>query len=488
MVAVFSSLTVILLVATLAPFLASLVPGRAVPEVVFLVFAGALLGPSGARLISVDSAPIQLISDLGMGFLFLMAGYEMDLHDLAGRTGRAAALSWLVSLGLGFAVVTLCSARLGFAPSSWPTLAILMTTTAYGTLAPIMRDRGLGGTRVGHIVTVYGSLGELLPIFAMTFMLSSRPLWATAVSAVVFVLVAALALFFSTRLRSLGTRFWHFMNENSEGSSFPLVRLVATILVLLLLDSALFDFDGVLGAFTAGFILRALFPEGNELLERNLRVLGGGFFQPIFFVASGASIDLMAAAANLPLLVGFIASLVVVRGLVVALALNVDGETRVMSWQEKFSASAYCTMALPLVVAITSVALDAGLLGADAASVLVMAAALTVLFIPIVTAVVRVAGAAAAAEALEELVVRHEDPRAILREHRLAFNERQEQFRRRLIQAHERGERMGATEYLARGGYHASGAQAHSTQGDAAATPGEPPTRPGDATRQDPPL
>ena len=484
MAAVFSSLTVILLAATLAPFLASLVPGRAVPEVVFLVFAGALLGPSGARLVSVGSTPIQLVSDLGMGFLFLMAGYEMDVRDLAGHTGRAAVLSWLVSLGLGLVVATLFSARFGFAPSSWPTLAILMTTTAYGTLAPIMRDRGLGGTRVGHIVTVYGSLGELLPILAMSFLLSSRPLWATAVSAVVFVLVAALTLFFSTRLRSLGTRFWHFMNENSEGSSFPQVRLVATILVLLLLDSVLFDFDGVLGAFTAGFILRALFPEGNELLERNLRVLGGGFFQPIFFVVSGAGIDLMAAVANLPLLASFIASLVVVRGLMVALALNVDGRTRALSWQEKFSASAYCTMALPLVVAITSVARDAGLLGADAASVLVTAAALTVLFIPIVTAVVRVAGAAAPAEALEELVVRHEDPRAILHEHRLAFSEHQEQFRRRLIQAHERGERMGATEYLARGGYHALVAQARAVQDDAAAPSERPSTC--DATRPDP--
>lgn len=116
---------------------------------------------------------------------------------------------------------------------------------------------------------------------------------------------------------------------------------------------------------------------------------------------------------------------------------------------------------------------------------LLLDSALTVLFIPIVTAVVRVAEPA---EALEQLVMRHEDPRAILHEHRLAFMEHQEQFRRRLIQAHERGERMDAAEYLTRGGYRALVTQFRPAQDDVAAMPERPPTRPGDATRPDPPL
>lgn len=118
---------------------------------------------------------------------------------------------------------------------------------------------------------------------------------------------------------------------------------------------------------------------------------------------------------------------------------------------------------------------------------LLLDSALTVLFIPIVTAVVRVAGAAESAEALGQLVMRHEDPRAVLHEHRLAFMEHQEQFRMRLIQAHERGERMGAAEYLARGGYRALVTQSRPAQDDVAAMPERPPTRPGDATRPDPP-
>lgn len=449
------SLVIMLLVATVAPFLASLVPGRAVPEVVFLVFAGAVLGPHMLGLISTDSPAIKLVSDLGMGFVFLMAGYEINLKDLMGKTGRWATASWLVSFALGYAVVGLFFSRLGFGQTSWIALAILMTTTAYGTLAPIMHDRDLDGTPVGRIVTIYGSLGELLPIFAMSVLMSTRTIRGTVSSIIFFVAVVLLVLAFSKRFQQAGNSFWRFLEEKSETASFPQVRMVVAILVLLLLASELFGFDGVLGAFAAGFILRALFPQGNEKLERNLRVLSGGFFQPLFFVVSGAGIDLAAATANLPLLIGFILALVVVRGFVVAATLNLDKETRGLSWQEKFSASAYCTMALPLVVAITSVAVSQGVLESSAASVLVTSAALTVLLIPVVTSLVRVAEAADAAVAVHELADLSSDATIhdILHAHHLTFNEHQEQFRREIIQAHERGEYLSAADFLALGGH-----------------------------------
>jgi len=451
------SLLVMLVVATLAPFLASLVPGRAVPEVVFLVFAGALLGPHGLGLVSTDSTAIDLISDLGMGFVFLMAGYEINLKDLTGPSGRWAVGSWLASLALGTLVVMVFFSDTGLEPASWVALAILLTTTAYGTLAPILHDRELDGTPVGRIVTIHGALGELLPIFAMSVLFSTKSVRGTLASIILFVLVVLAVLVFSTRFKAAGTGFWRFLEEKSETASYPLVRLVVTILVLLLLASAVGGFDGVLGAFTAGFILRALFPQGNEALERNLRVLGGGFFQPLFFVVSGAGIDLAAATSNLRLLLGFILALALARGLVVGITLNLDASTKGLSWEEKFSAAAYCTMALPLVVAITSVAQDQGVMVPETASVLVTSAALTVLLIPLVTSLVRVADAAQAAEAVHELASLSGTDLSVhdvLHAHHLAFNEHQAQFRRQIIQAHERGEQLSAAEFLAHGGYH----------------------------------
>jgi Kef-type K+ transport system membrane component KefB len=446
------SLFVILVVTAIAPFLASLVPGRAVPEVVFLVFAGALLGPYGANLVSNEGLAMQTLSDLGLGFLFLMAGYEIDPRELLGHQGRVASASWFVSLGLGFAFVALVFSHLGFERSSWPAMALLMTTTAYGTLAPIMRDRNLGPTRVGKAVVAYGSTGELLPVVAMSLMLSGRTLSRSLVVLGVFLAVCVVVLVFSMTLKRIGGRFWTFVTQSAGPSSHAMMRLVTAILVLLLLAAEFFSMDAVLGAFAAGFILRALFPEGNEVMERNLHVVGAGLFQPIFFVVSGAGIDLGAAASNLPVLFGFIGALVLVRGVVVGISLKVDPQTRDMGWREVLSASAYCTMALPLVVAITGVAVGNGVMLDSTASVLVTSGALTVLLVPALTSLVHAADESGVADISQELAQGDQTVREVLHRHNEEWHQAHHAYLEQRARRRSQGTYLSAADFYALSG------------------------------------
>ena len=73
----FVSLAIIAGVAFACPVLAALVPGRAIPETVFLLLAGAVLGPHMLGFIHVDEA-VSIVSELGLAFLFLLAGYEIN--------------------------------------------------------------------------------------------------------------------------------------------------------------------------------------------------------------------------------------------------------------------------------------------------------------------------------------------------------------------------------------------------------------------------
>ncbi|WP_303133068.1 cation:proton antiporter [uncultured Olsenella sp.] len=457
------SLALILAVCAFAPFLASLVPGRAVPEVVFLVFAGAILGAHGLKVINTSSVALSLVSDLGLGFLFLKAGYEIDPRELVGHSGRVAAASWVASLAVGSALVPLF-ANLGLSdPAAWMALAIAMTTTAYGTLAPILRDRGLTETRVGRIVTVHGAFGELLPVIAMSFLLSSRSTTRTLASFAVFGLIALLVLGLSAKAKYVGARFWRFLVNDVGHASQPLLRMVSAVLVLLLLAVTYFDFDAVLGAFAAGFILRALFPEGNEQMEEKIDIISNGFFQPAFFVISGAGIDLAAATQNLPLLFGFMGALVLVRGVMVALSLRLDPGTRDLGWRELVSVAAYCTMALPLVVAVTSVAVEGGVMASQSASVLVTAAALTVLVIPVLTSFVRVADEADVAAAVLEVAHGEGSLREVVEGHSRAYQERQRVFREQRRLGRSRGLQISSADYLAGRG-RASRAEGHRPQ------------------------
>lgn len=83
----FISLFTAALVAAAAPIIAKLVPRGLVPETVILLLAGALLGPYTAGVIELTDS-IDMLSELGLAFLFLLAGYEIDPKSLSGTQGR----------------------------------------------------------------------------------------------------------------------------------------------------------------------------------------------------------------------------------------------------------------------------------------------------------------------------------------------------------------------------------------------------------------
>ncbi|MGB5953602.1 MAG: cation:proton antiporter, partial [Ornithinimicrobium sp.] len=79
------SLFWILVVVLLAPLLSRLSRG-VVPEVVLLLAFGVLIGPSVLDIASAEGG-VELISELGLGLLFLLAGYEIKPQLLVSKTG-----------------------------------------------------------------------------------------------------------------------------------------------------------------------------------------------------------------------------------------------------------------------------------------------------------------------------------------------------------------------------------------------------------------
>jgi Kef-type K+ transport system membrane component KefB len=85
------SLVAVAVVALLAPVVLGLLPWLRVPQVVLLLAGGMLIGPDGLRL----GAPleVQVIADVGLGFVFLLAGYEVDLRLFRQDAGRRAVVA-----------------------------------------------------------------------------------------------------------------------------------------------------------------------------------------------------------------------------------------------------------------------------------------------------------------------------------------------------------------------------------------------------------
>ena len=409
------SLAVIALVAVACPIVAKLIPNKLIPETVFLLIAGALLGPNMANVIVLTDS-VGLLSDLGLAFLFLLAGYEINPKSLTGGQGKRGLATWCVSIVLAFLVVRF-TPFFSVSQIDGIALVIALTTTALGTLMPILKERGLTGTRVGESILAYGTWGELCPVLAMALLLSTRAEWKTVLILLAFVAISVLAAVVPAKAKKAGHGLFRFLTENAEGTSQTMMRTVVLLLVGLVAVSAVFDLDIVLGAFAAGFVLRYIIPEGDHGLEKKLDGVAYGFLIPIFFVVSGAKIDLMAVFAQPGLLVGFILMLLLIRAVPIFVALTTGKDTRDISTHNRLTIALYCTTALPIIVAVTSVAVSAGAMSQDVASVLVAAGAVTVFLMPLLgTLTYRVADAKPV-EAVREIARNPRDIGDILREH-----------------------------------------------------------------------
>lgn len=392
MTADFISLAIVAVVAFLCPMVAASIPGKPVPETVFLLVAGMVLGPHVLNKVWMTES-LSLVSDLGLAFLFLLAGFEIDPKNLTGHQGKVGLATWAVTFAIAFAGVFVT-------PFFWAegidglAVTIALTTTALGTLMPIMAERGLVGTRVGEAILAFGTWGELCPVLAMALLLSTRSKAETLVVLAVFIAVCVVAAVIPARARRAGTRVYRFIASRSDTTSQTFVRFTVMLLMVLVAFSAVFDLDIVLGAFAAGFVLRYILPEGYHVLETKLEGISYGFLIPVFFCASGAKIDVAAVFAQPGLLVGFIVALLLVRAVPIMVAQRLDPAARDLSVHDRLTVAFYCTTALPVIVAVTSVAVTAGAMDQGTASTLVAAGAVTVLLMPLLAQLThRLAGA-----------------------------------------------------------------------------------------------
>lgn len=409
------SLAVITLVAACCPILAKLIPGKLIPETVFLLIAGALLGPHLLGAIEVTDA-VGLLSDLGLAFLFLLAGYEISPKSLTGSQGKRGLATWIISLGLAFLVVRL-SPDFSISHMDGIAIAIALTTTALGTLIPILKERKLTGTPVGESILSYGTWGELGPVLAMALLLSTRAEWKTILILVAFVGISVLVALVPTKAKKIGNKLFDFLTANANTTSQAMMRMTVLLLVGLVTLSAVFDLDIVLGAFAAGFVLRYIIPQGNDALEHKLEGVAYGFLIPIFFVVSGAKIDLSAVMQQPALLVGFILLLLLIRAVPIFIALSTGRDTRELSSHNRLTVALYCTTALPIIVAVTSVAVTAEAMSQETASVLVAAGAITVFLMPLLASITYRVADAQPLEAVREISQNPREIGDIIRDH-----------------------------------------------------------------------
>jgi Kef-type K+ transport system membrane component KefB len=358
----------------LARFVARLLP---VPIIVFEILLGLALGPAMLGWIQPGEV-VDALSDFGLAMLFFLAGNEIDFQAIRGRPLKRAGLGWLVSLALGIGLAALFSPHLAAAIF----IGIALTSTAMGTLLPVLRDVGDLRTAFGIGVLAVGAVGEFGPLLAISVFLSGRTPLIAALVLIVFAVVAGVAIWLAAR--GYGKRMHRVITATLHTSGQFAVRLVVFILLALVALSAALGLDMLLGAFTAGVLYRLLLsgaPERDvESIEGKLEAVGYGLLVPIFFISTGVMFDLEALVSDplmLVLVPIFFVALLLVRGIPASFAAPPGASRR-----DRIATGLFGATGLPIIVAVTAIGVEHGEISTGVAAALVGAGVCSVLILP----------------------------------------------------------------------------------------------------------
>jgi Kef-type K+ transport system membrane component KefB len=376
-----ASLVIVFAIAAATPLLADLPRRIRVPGVVLEILLGIVVGPQVLGWVELDEL-IDVLAEFGLAFLIFLAGYEIDVAKVRGRPLRQASIAWVGSLALGLAAGLAVSGA-GIALSAL-VVGLALTTTALGTLVPIVRDAGHGASPFGVHVLANGAVGEFGPIVAIALVLTSdRPL-TSALALAAFFAIAAVAVWLS--MRPVSPRLSRLMCTTLEASGQLLIRIAVLAIAALVWWAAELRLDILLGAFTAGVVLRLLVHSavdhhGVHLVDTKLEAIGFGFLIPLFFVVTGVRFDVEALGdpgtlARVPL---YLLLFLVARGIPVLVAHRGVLEPHLVRALALVSSAA-----LPLVVVITEIGKETGRMRADNAAALVGAGLVSIIVFPIV--------------------------------------------------------------------------------------------------------
>jgi Kef-type K+ transport system membrane component KefB len=302
-----------------APLVLGLFPRIRLPVIVLAIVLGIVVGPQVLGWVSIDT-PIQVMSLLGLAFLLLLAGLEVEYERFRGRVLRLTVLGYVISFGLALLIgLGLHASGLVRSPLL---IGIALSSTSVGIIVPVLQDAGQVDTPFGQLVVAGASIAELTPIVLLSLFFSEET---TGIGAklvllglfALFVIAVGVALVGAERSHRISAALLRLQDTTAQiriRGSF----LLLTVFVVL---AERLGLEAILGAFLAGAIVKLVDrdqPITHPEFRQKLEAVGDGVFVPVFFVATGVQFDLNALFANptnLARVPIFLAALLLARGL-----------------------------------------------------------------------------------------------------------------------------------------------------------------------------
>jgi Kef-type K+ transport system membrane component KefB len=377
----FTGVAVVAAVALGAPLALGLLPALRLPAIVLEILLGIAIGPQVLGWVTIDT-PIEVLSLLGLAFLLLLAGLEVDYDRFGGRLLRVAALGYLVSFALALAIGFGLDAT-GLVDSPL-LIGIALSATALGVVIPVLKDAGEVETQFGQLVVAGASVAEIATIVLLSLFFSgeSGSFGSRLVLLGLFAFLA-LAVFAAVAGAEHSRRLSATLLRLQDTTAEIRIRAAFLLLAVFVAFAEGFGLEAILGAFLAGAIIKLVDRDRgmtHPQFRRKLEAVGYGVFVPFFFVATGIRFDLdalLASGTAIALIPIFLGALLVARGLpaLVYRPLVTQGQT--------VAAGLLQATSLGFLVVAGQIGVELGLVGPAAYAALVAAGLLSVLLFPV---------------------------------------------------------------------------------------------------------
>jgi Kef-type K+ transport system membrane component KefB/Trk K+ transport system NAD-binding subunit len=383
----FTSLLIVLGLAFFVPLLLKKV--KVLPTVVGEILAGLLFAQAGF-LKPGNSPTLQLFSTIGLAFLMFLAGLEIDIPSLfkqpqGTKSGQRISLLGLIliiftlTLVLGLGAGYLLN-RLGM-PGNIFLLTLIFSATSMGVVLPVLKNRGMLSSRSGQAIFLAATINDLLTVILLTiYILFYQHGLSLQILSLLLILI-----FFLVAAR-IGTRFFklpgivRFIDELSQATVQIKVRGALVLLLIFVVLAESLGVELILGAFLAGILIGLFKGPQDESLIHKLEAFGFGLFIPIFFIVTGANLNIQAMIdnpQNIIFLPGIFFFSIIVKLLPVLLLQSRIG------WRSSFAAGFLLNTHLSIEVAIAIIGEQIGLLSPATSATIVVFAILTTITMPV---------------------------------------------------------------------------------------------------------
>lgn len=371
---------IVVVVAVIAPVLAGLAPRLRLPAVALEIVLGIVVGPSLLDLVDVD-VTLSVLSTLGLGYLLFLAGLEIDLANVKGRSTLVFG-SWGISCAA--AVVFGLAVHLLDAHDDPWLLGLALMSTSLGLVVPILREAGQSRTPFGQTVMGSSSVAEFGALLLLTLFYSTDGTdTGRQVALIAIFAVATVFLGVAVAVGSNAPAVWPALERLADSSSQLSVRAVLVVFLVFLALATHLGLEAILGAFVAGAMLRFFDRDGHleqPSLKPKIEAIGYGFLVPVFFVTSGVQLDmdaLFGSPGHLALVPILVVGMLLARGVPTYLLFRgafTEGESR--------AGALLSATNLTFVVVVASIGTQTASLDAASAAALVMAGVVSVLVYP----------------------------------------------------------------------------------------------------------